>query len=316
MADTTLNRSRASFVADRATTSRSMSARRLPPDFLVIGAPKSGSTSLWNYLRRNPRIFMPELKEPAYFTNREVHGKGDAWYDALFAGAGPLQMRGEASTTYSRWPFREEPQVLDPRAEIVARNPDVRLVYVVRHPVERTYSHYGHHMRMGTFCTFEEALERNPVYVDCSRYDQQIARWREVLPDPRQLLVVLSDDLARIDETLLRRVQEHVGVEPVDLWSAGPIRANEKGARNLVARRLRNVEKRLGITALTRALPSGVRSGFRDMLLNSWLGARWRRAVETVPMRPETRARLLAELEPATRAVEAELGVALPQWRT
>ena len=93
------------------------------PDFLVIGGPKCGSTSLWQLLRRHPRVFMPDMKEPAFFSNPDIFSLGEAWYRKLFEGAKDSAKVGEASTTYSRWPYAEAPQTLDPRTQIVSWNP-------------------------------------------------------------------------------------------------------------------------------------------------------------------------------------------------
>jgi hypothetical protein len=188
-------------------------------------------------------------------------------------------------------------------------------VYVVRHPVERAYSHYGHHMRLGVHCTFEEALERRSIYVDCSRYDVQIDRWRESLSDPSQLLVVTTDELRQMDQGTLVRIQRHIGVEPCDIWSQGPVRSNERGARYLLSHRVAPFRRHPMVSPFVSAIPESARDWVRDLLLRSPIGARWKKATELAPMLPETRVRLLAEFEPATAAVERETGRTLEGWR-
>jgi hypothetical protein len=285
------------------------------PDFLVIGGPKCGSTSLWQLLRRHPRVFMPDMKEPAFFSNPDIFSLGEAWYRKLFEGAKDSAKVGEASTTYSRWPYAEAPQTLDPRTQIVSWNPQVRLIYVVRHPVDRAFSHYGHHMRLGVTRSFEQALKENPIYVACSRYDLQIERWREVLPSPEQLLVVPTDALRSMNRQVLIEIQRHIGVEPIDIWSGGVVEANQSGARYLASHKLAPFRQHALVKPLMTLIPPSARDWMRDVVIRSPLGSKWRKATRLSPMLAETRARLLAEFEPATRAVELELGSRLESWR-
>ena len=133
------------------------------PDFLIIGAAKSATTTLYEYLTRQQAIFMSPEKEPCYFSHDDVYAKGEDWYRSLFAGARDDQICGEASTTYSRWP--QYPHA----AERIARAiPQARFIYVMRHPVERIYSFYGHRMRLQVTMTLEQFLTAVPEAIDSS----------------------------------------------------------------------------------------------------------------------------------------------------
>lgn len=285
------------------------------PDFLLIGANKAGTTSLIAYLRRHPNLFLSRIKEPCYFSDPAQRARGDSWYEGLFAEARPDQLRGEGSTTYSRWPYRERPYTLDPRAEIIRRRPDVRLVYVVRHPVDRLFSKYRFRQRYGREIGFEEAIETTPGFLDCSRYERQIAAWREVLPDPKQLLVLLSEDLDEVRPEFFDRVLEHLGVPRIDLRTDGEIRANEAGAHHLASKWIAPIRRAPGLRKVFDLLPERIRSAGRDLLVRSPLGQRWSKRIRVEPMRPGTRERLLAEFAPAVDAIEAETGRTLPHWR-
>ncbi len=95
--------------------------RRLP-DFLIIGAAKTGTTSVCNYLRRHPDLFFPEDSEPQFFSHDENCTKGLDWYASLFDGVTDRQRCGEKSTAYTRWP--ECPDVPRRIAEVM---PEVKL---------------------------------------------------------------------------------------------------------------------------------------------------------------------------------------------
>jgi hypothetical protein len=285
------------------------------PDFLLIGANKAGTTSLIDYLRLHPRIFISRIKEPCFFSDPAQRARGEGWYESLFAGARPDQLRGEGSTTYSRWPYLEEPWTLDPREEILARRPDVRLVYLVRHPVDRAFSQYRYRQRFGRTVTFEEAIERQPGIVDSSRYELQIARWRERLVDPRQLLVCLSEDLDDARPEFFHTLLDHLGVERRELSGSGEIRSNEAGVHHLAARWIAPIRRAPGLRKFFNLLPRPIRTAGRNLIVRSPLGRRMEGRIRVDPMLPRTRERLLEELLPAVEAIERETGRSLPHWR-
>jgi len=119
------------------------------PHFFIVGAPKAGTTSLYQYLSQQPAIFLPGTKEPHYFSPqlaRELdmeHVGTESEYLALFAGAGPDQLRGEASTGYLR--------STEAAPGIKARAPDARIIILLREPGERAFSHYLMRWRAGGF---------------------------------------------------------------------------------------------------------------------------------------------------------------------
>ena len=180
------------------------------PTFLIIGAMKGGTTSLYEYLRAHPQVFMPQLKEVDFFTEELNWKRGRAWYERQFAAASSEHLAlGEASTSYTKFPrYQGAPQ------KIAEWLPDVRLVYVVRDPVQRIRSHYQHNVTLG-----EEkdpihlAVRNNPAYLDYSRYALQIERYLEFYEASR-LLVILSEDLRSDRQRTVEDVLRHVGADP------------------------------------------------------------------------------------------------------
>lgn len=180
------------------------------PNFLVIGAMKAGTTSLFRYLEPHPQIFMPRLKELDFFIAEGNWGRGIDWYRHQFrqAGEGSIAI-GEASPTYSKYPqFDGVPE------RIALALPRVRLIYVVRDPVERIRSHYSHRVLVGSESNpIDVAVVEDPSYLDCSRYALQIGRYMDWF-DREQLLIVRSEDLRSCRTQTLRRVHRFLGVDP------------------------------------------------------------------------------------------------------
>jgi len=107
------------------------------PNLFVIGAMKSGTSSLHATLAAHPQIFMCRKKEPDYFIEQCNWSRGERWYLSLFARAGDKPIIGESSTGYTQAPrFHGVPQ------RIRGFRPDARFVYIMRDPIERTISHY------------------------------------------------------------------------------------------------------------------------------------------------------------------------------
>jgi hypothetical protein len=200
---------------------------------------KAGTTSLYEQLRRHPQVFMSETKEPNYFTAEHNWHFGVEWYERLFDDAGDAVARGEASIAYTLYPnFGDVPR------RISTVIPDVRLIYLVRHPVDRMISHLWMDMRQGKAVgPAEKTLLERPRFVNMSRYSMQIEQYLEHFSQ-EQLLVVKSEDLRSERVRTLARVFEFIGVDravmPDDIepeWNRGDAEKRKRG----VERTLRSV---------------------------------------------------------------------------
>jgi hypothetical protein len=143
---------------------------QIRPNLFIIGAMKSGTTSLHAYLAQHPDIFMSEPKEPGYFIKEEnVSGEED-WYLGLFATAKKAKVWGESSAVYSMIPlFKGVPE------RILRFNPEARFVYLMRDPFQRTLSHYKHlvyhHHERRDLLT---AVRSHPPLINVSNYAMQL----------------------------------------------------------------------------------------------------------------------------------------------
>ncbi len=198
-----------------------MSAARVP-DFFIVGAPKSGTTSLYSYLLQHPHVFMPETKEPHFFYNRRnpsepVLGEKDlSEYLRLFREISENVLAGEASTSYLYSPTAA--------SEIKSLRRDANIMMVLRNPVERAYSQYWNQVRDGgESLTFEAALEAEPervrqrwwvgfYYAGCGRYAEQLRRYLETF-EREAVRVYLFEDLTRNAEAVCRDAFAFLGVD-------------------------------------------------------------------------------------------------------
>lgn len=294
------------------------------PDFIIIGAMKSGTTTLFRYLCRHPQAFMSDPKEPQYFSRDHRQVLGDNWYRGLFAAAGPDQLCGEASTCYSRWPHFG-----DVASRIASVLPHVKLIYVMRHPVERAYSHYGHLIQEWLMkgstgvVSFEDVLAREPEIIDAGHYARQIARYLEHFPR-EQLLLLTTDQLRDHPERTLETAQRFIGLPVRNLYEGGGALVSNRWGERAARHRLHCVELRvkswLESTGLLNLLPTAVRGWGRRVINDAWLTRRVAQAAvqrrkRLEPLRQDTRRRLLEVFDESTRELEDMLGADLSHWR-
>jgi hypothetical protein len=179
---------------------------------------KGGTTSLHHYLRQHPEVFMPERKELNFFLDEyagppinppeeRTWSRGVKWYERQFAGAERERAVGEASVNYSRYPTY--PGVAERIAAVV---PAVKLVYLVRNPIDRVVSHYLHDVANGREQTsLQIAIRRDERYLAPSRYAAQVERYYRVFPSG-QMLILRTDELLHRRVETVRRVLEFIGV--------------------------------------------------------------------------------------------------------
>lgn len=188
---------------------------RQPVDFVVIGAMRAGTTTLHTLLSRHPSIAMSRDKETDFFIAEKNYARGLDWYATQFAPDRPI--RGEASPNYSK--ARDFPGV--PR-RLADHCPDARLIYVVRDPVKRAVSQYGHSWNMGQALPRPEALADSHDYfslLDISSYARQLDVWRVQFLD-EQILIVDFDRLTAEPQVEIDRILAHIGAEPMRLGEA------------------------------------------------------------------------------------------------
>lgn len=185
------------------------------PTFLIIGAMKCGTSSLYNYLKKHPEVFMARARGSTktihYFCERKNFHKGPDWYESLFEVDSPEQYRayGEASGSYAKYPgFRDVPE------KIRALVPEIKLIYVVRDPVERLISHYSHRVLTGgtKASLADELKDFNVGIVNTSRYFMQIEQYLPYF-SKQQFHIVCAEEMRDNRRETLQSIFRFISVD-------------------------------------------------------------------------------------------------------
>ena len=222
------------------------------PNFLIIGAMKAGTTSMHYYVGAHPQVFMPRANDLNFFIEEMNWTKGWAWYEEQFAAAGAETAVGEVSPGYSFHPVRKGVP-----ARIAGALPDARLIYIVRHPIERMRSQWVHRSLRGMERRpLDRALLDDPRYLDRSRYGMQVDEYlRHFSRD--QLLVVVTEELARSQAAVMRGVYDFLDVDPDWTGAVMEKRYNRTDIKS------REAIPQAPPRVLSRRTPAAVRRGVR-----------------------------------------------------
>lgn len=231
------------------------------PNFVVIGAMKCATTTLAVQLAAQGGIFVSDPKEPNFFSNDEIYAQGMEWYESLFQDAGGAQLVGEASTHYTKLPTY--PKTVERFKKVL---PDVRLIYVMRHPIDRLLSQYVHEWSQRLITgPIEEELLMNSWMIDYGRYAMQLAPWLEAY-GPDRILPVFNERIRSAPQEELTRVCEFLGYEGTPSWV-------ESGDQNVSSQRMRKSPVRdaiLGAPGLKQIRTGLVPQGVRDWAKGFW----------------------------------------------
>jgi hypothetical protein len=295
------------------------------PNFLIIGAAKAGTTSLYAYLNQHPQVFLSTPKEPRFFAlegqapnyggptqlinERSITQLAD--YEALFADAGDAIALGEASTIY----------LSDPRAcdRIVQTIPEVKLIAILRDPASRAYSSYLHLVRDGqetlefgaALAAEAERIQENwpPLwhYRQRGYYAAQLKPYFERFR-PEQIRIYLYEDLVADAEAIATDCFEFLGVDS----SFKP-----------------NVSERMNISGvpkyrwLSRLLSQDnpIKTGLKAILpktlrKNLYRQAKRQNLGEKTTLSPELRQQLVAEYRDDILALQDVISRDLSRWLT
>lgn len=262
------------------------------PNLLVIGAMKSGTTSLWADLAEHPEIEMSSEKEPASLVHDAVlTPAGLSDYRRRLRFPGRSRLRGEASTDYTKLP---DITGVPARARQVLGD-DVRLVYIVRDPVRRAVSHYGHELaREQVSEDVDHELLAQPRFVDWSRYAYQWDAWADAF-GPEAIRVVGFETYLRDRDATLAELALFLGVSPSGFAETAVVR-NRAAEGGPIGRRWHRVRDNATYRRVVRPLlPTRV----RERLV--------RAAQEPGIERPEPSPATVAELAARLRPFDAEI---------
>lgn len=300
------------------------------PSFYVLGAPKCGTTALYQWLAAHPGVFVP-AKELHHWGGDLHHRRpplDQAAYEALFAAARPDQVTGEVAV----WYLMSEAAP----AELRAYTPQARVIALLRDPVDLVESLHsqllysgeedlpdlglalaaeadrrqGRRIPPSTHAGLEAPPDEALLYRRVVDFAPQVRRWRQAFGAER-VLVLLHDELKAEPAATWARVLDFIGADPSFTPDFGVVNPNKR-ARSQAARKL---IQGLRWGPWNRLVPRGrVRTAFRQ-------GFERLQALNTSyerrpPAQAAVRAALRAELRPGIEALEAELGRDLSGWKS
>jgi hypothetical protein len=168
--------------------------KRIEPNFFIIGAAKAATTSLSSLLALHPQAAIVQGKEPHFFSYDHFYRLGWAKYISLYSHCANQKAIGDASTSYSR--IRYFPSTLE---RIKCHIPRAKIIYMVRHPLERMESAYTEHACTPdgqVFPSVNEAVKQQPMIVDSSRYWEVFDAYRQKFDESRVKIVWFEEYIA------------------------------------------------------------------------------------------------------------------------
>ncbi len=298
---------------------RKLSRESSWPNLFIVGAVKSGTTSLYAYLGQHPAVFFPEIKEPHFFTRPDpspaqrhliTFVREESRYLQLYRNAAHYPWRGDASPSYLWCP--EAP------ARIAEVAPSARIIAILRDPIERAHAQYLMDYSEGAIRQlFYEALQTDwrrcdkgwgvsQLYVELGLYTEQIRRYRAIFGNDN-VLVLLTEDLKKDPRGVLRAITRFLGVDEAPIRTIDTHEAHNRyrQPKGAWARRVAGhpVSRFLG----KRVVP-------RRFGVYAW--EHWLQKEAVKPARDERATYFLQDIyAPEIKALEAELGRPLPELR-
>jgi len=189
------------------------------PNFFIVGAPRAGTTTLYEFLRRTPKVFMSSVKEPSYFSvsvnpnlkaSKVIRDKNQ--YLKLFKKVKDEIAIGEATPDY----------LWDPKSAKLIHEviPNARIIIMLRDPVERAFSHYLLLLSIGSEKVslqeaIKKALKAKPDYsgriIECSYYYEQVKRYLEIF-GAEQVKVIIFEEFIQEVRNNVKEVLEFLAV--------------------------------------------------------------------------------------------------------
>jgi len=182
-----------------------------PPSLYLVGAQKAGTTSLADYLDQHPNIVLSNPKETHYLTS--IKNPNESWYRNCYVKTDNSSILLDASTSYSMMPLSDKSLNIDAGRKkllgipekIKAMSTDAKIIYLIRDPVKRAFSHYVHYLRAGyENRAFMDAIENDPMYLEAGYYAKQIDPYLNTFGKDNVLILFfeefIRDPIIKVEE--------------------------------------------------------------------------------------------------------------------
>ena len=249
------------------------------PNFMIIGAMKCATSTLHEQLALQPGIFMTEPKEPNFFSDNEEYQRGMDWYLSLFTEAQATDICGESSTHYTKLPTYPETV-----SRIAAEFPELKFIYVMRHPIDRLVSQYIHEWTEGVISVdINEAIDQFPQLIEYSLYTRQLAPYFQQFGQS-MVLPVFFERLLTESQSELERICSFIGYGDVPRWNF------DLDAQNVSQERIRRSKWRDFL--VEAPILKQLRRLFIPKSLRTWVRSLW-----TMKQKPQLTPEKLARLQ-------------------
>jgi Sulfotransferase domain len=181
------------------------------PDFLIIGAAKAATTMLSSMLDQHPQAGIVQGKEPHFFSMDPVYARGWSWYQSGFQRCQGKSVLGDASTSYSR--IRYHPKTV---SRILRHIPNVKIIYMVRHPLDRIESAYIERLASidadHGYPSINHAVRSEPMMIDSSRYWEVFDYYRQYFEE-KYIKIIWFEEFISDTDNVFRGVCKFLGID-------------------------------------------------------------------------------------------------------
>ncbi len=274
------------------------------PDYILIGAMKCGTSTVRSYLEAHPDVFIVPGQEPRFFSHDENYARGLDWYRGLYDGAAGHKLAGEGTNDYAngaRYP--------DTAARIAAFAPDARILYFVRHPLDRIVSAWIQNRadkRDKVAPTLDAAVTEQPeIFVDQSLYWSNLSLYRAHFPDTR-IHIGFMEDLKADPEAFFADICGFLGIPPAPRIDRPHV--NKSEGKRLATPLYSKINRIPGMAAAKGLLSSDLKQRIRETFFERELEGR-------PEFSPTVRAALLNQLRLDAEAFLAHCGRPADFWK-
>lgn len=190
------------------------------PNFIIVGAPKAGTTTLFSLICSHPDVFPASIKETHFFNNTAQYHKGIEYYfSKFFKNSESYLCKGEATPAYLR-----NSRIVIPRMQKDLNFDKIKFIFLLRDPVQRAWSHYLHRKRsLNEDLSFQDALkaekkrlaqgEEFSGYFNCGLYGEQCSKWLSYIPKGNSIFIK-QEDLFHNEKDVLSGIFKFLEIDP------------------------------------------------------------------------------------------------------